>query len=83
MEFEDEEKNHVNEQNIRPNNPIYASGSSTDNNSIKDWWSIFFMLMPFEVDFVYFEIIVYENQTFCIIKGNYFPMNRALYIEYP
>ena len=68
MEVEEEENNQANQQNIHPNNPIDTSRSSIDNSSNeKDYPYLFLLLMQ---AFVYFEIIVCENQRFCIMYWN-------------
>ena len=59
MLAEKEENNRANEQNIGPNNPIYASGSNTDNNSIEEWWSIFNLML------------MQANVACCIFWNNY------------
>ena len=64
MEDEEEGNNGSNQQTIQSNNPTHASGMRIDNGLMKNDDQYIWMLIQVVL---YFEIIDYENQTFCIM----------------
>ena len=58
-----DKKNQCNQQNNPPNNQSHGSSSSTDNISNEQWWYIWISMQPI----VFFEIILCENKTFCLM----------------
>ena len=60
---QEEENKWCDQKNIPPNNPIHGSSLRTDNNSSEESSSIWISMQLV----VFFEIIVCENRTFCLM----------------